>query len=405
MKRYVRTPKELDTSFIAWPFTRRGTVYFALLSTVILGSLLLAVEICDNVRSCSESAWNHVKEDRNESGDCETVREDRLLGEHINSISNFSFALVGMIAVGCGVADYIRISNTSLVSKDGTSTPKPRDSGPRNHVLRSPLFSFIFGASVWLLTVTSFLFHARRSPTTEQLDSSGYFPPLVAPTIYCTLWFVSIRISNFSFNVTWGVLTTIIIGVDLLLILLEPLFPVDLVLYAFLAMLLLWLGMLYSVKKSRCAERLRWRMYCGQEHKEWRLRGIYLVPLAIVSFGVGQYFTILDSEGVLCDGTSVWQFHSAGHALFALAFMLLYFVLRSEFIVLTEEKYDSRYELEGKRSQTASQRSPTAKNRKLTEMEYMSVKPMTSLHRTQEQNNRNKNFMSVDANFPGAAFE
>eukprot|EP00466_Bigelowiella_natans_P006902 jgi/Bigna1/69945/fgenesh1_pg.10_\ len=407
MNKYVRIPKELDTSFIAWPFTRRGTAYFALFSTGIIGSLLLAVEICDNVRSCSESAWNHIKEERSESGDCERVRESRFLGEHINCISNFGFALVGTIAVGCGVADYIRNSSTSLSLTDGTSTPRRRETGPRNHVLRSPLFSFIFGASVWLLMVTSFLFHARRSPTTEQLDSSGYFAPLVAPTIYCALWFVSIRISKLSFKLTWGVLTTIIVGVDVILILLEPFYPVDLVLYAFLAMLLFWLGMLYSVKKLRCADSLRKRMYRGQEHKEWRLRGIYLVPFAIASYGIGQYFTILDSEGVLCDETSEWQFHSAGHALFALAFMLIYFVLRSEFIVVTEEKYDSRYniEIEGKRSKTTSQRSPTTKNRKLTEMDYMSVKPMTSLHYTQEHINRNKDFMSVDANCHGAAFE
>jgi hypothetical protein len=189
MQRYLCTDVEMESSFVQWPFSSRGNIWFGSLTLVVLIILVIAFEACDQTKACYSSSWvQHIwGEEITENGYCERDRTHRFMEEHANSLSNLAFCAVGSVPIACGVADAYRpLYRSKSITKHFR----------RNHLVEFPLFSVLCGLSWWLMGIMSFSFHAHRTRLTQQLDVGSMYITMAPSTIYWLLFFLDINSSS-----------------------------------------------------------------------------------------------------------------------------------------------------------------------------------------------------------------
>ena len=173
-----------------------------------LGTLLVLILVLIGITRTFQDrniweGWTEAHELRH-PGYAETIHANEVFRTRANTWSNLAYVLVGFYALALGWCDSRR-----------------NYSADRNHLLRNPALSFLFGLMCCYLGFGSGLYHASLTRLGQQIDVAAMYAPLLA--------FIAINLGRFMPRVkfgggqkgfpTWPILTALVLLASFLLFL------------------------------------------------------------------------------------------------------------------------------------------------------------------------------------------
>lgn len=224
---------------------------------------------------------------------CERVRYGPIL-QPVNTYSNLSFVLVGLLIVSTAIGNPARAD----IEKAGKRANKP------GNLIRSrPAYTLVYGASVIVIGLGSFFYHASLTHVGLWFDLMG---------MYMLAGFM-ILYNVARFRDTGGIKFAIVYSLAMAVLGLALIFRPDWGWNIFAAMIGIAIGMeLFHLNVQR--PRIK--------------RGYLYAALATFSLAYGIWN--LDVSGILCEPESWLQGHAIWHILSAAAAGMLYLYYRSE---------------------------------------------------------------------------
>mmetsp|Transcript_4251 Transcript_4251/g.4776 ORF Transcript_4251/g.4776 Transcript_4251/m.4776 type:complete len:369 (+) Transcript_4251:117-1223(+) len=331
--------QELDESRFGWPWQRKATkisLFLVVLSVVVTIAGLL---ICDASDTCTRKAWRaSFWGDHNGGGWCEKSRDNKLLQEETNSLSNFGFVAAGVVCAICAVGDILRIRNRD---KEGFR--------PRNHTANSPFMSLHYSLGLVWSGLGSFMFHGHTTRLTYELDVAG--PILIMNSIIFSMALMFISVEN-KYVRCWKYGSYVaLIGIDWLVV--KRILDDELGVkgsYEYIEILYTYIGvqicLFLIVAFIRSNFSRNWpfvrkvnKFLYGENQFNWRLKTKTLptMTLVVVLFTTAYLVQEQLFPNLLCNPDSWFQFHALWHILCACGFLTLYLGLRSEHFDYSDE--------------------------------------------------------------------
>ena len=220
---------------------------------------------------------------------CERNRMSQLLREPVNTWTNMTFVWLGFVS-------------WSLAWSDRATSPSA------SVLQRSPIFSWVFGASMLVLGAGSFFYHASLSRVGQRWDMTGVYAVASFPIVFNGVRIVALRWKPPSHRkLVW-------IGVMVLL-------AVDVLFYTFKWSLEGKVALPVLIVLALASFGL-WRQQSG-EPLPWKR-----LFLALTCGACGIVAWWLDLTEIVCAPDSYWQGHGIWHVMMGLSAFFLYTALR-----------------------------------------------------------------------------
>eukprot|EP00924_Labyrinthula_sp_SR-Ha-C_P004645 snap_masked-scaffold_1-processed-gene-6.31-mRNA-1 protein AED:1.00 eAED:1.00 QI:0/0/0/0/1/1/2/0/317 len=298
MNEAVKVDKETNTVYL-FPVSKKtciiATFLWSLLCLTCFCILLyLDLEVEFNWASEWDRRWRRVSY-------CEEQKQDGLLAQRFNSVSNFGFIYFGGIIFALQIADAFS-RDENLIS---------------NEITKGWFYGSLFGLGLIFLGIGSFIFHAHPSKETHKYDQASM---LVYVTLLLMYFMQLLFQKSFAFNLLFKGMTSICFGVILLYVY-HPDLGIEIGLLKILEPLVSGIFILavvnFTVRSERIAVFLRKETNLGkfiQTDTELDYR---------ILFGVGLCFLLAmffqeDFVNMPCYSHSKFQFHAAWHGLASL---------------------------------------------------------------------------------------
>eukprot|EP00924_Labyrinthula_sp_SR-Ha-C_P004646 snap_masked-scaffold_1-processed-gene-6.32-mRNA-1 protein AED:1.00 eAED:1.00 QI:0/0/0/0/1/1/2/0/317 len=235
---------------------------------------------------------------------CEKKKEEGLLGQRFNSVSNFGFFFSGGIALALQITD-VFLKDENLVS---------------NEITQGWFYGTLMGLGQIYLGVGSFLFHAHPNWKTHEHDQAAMF---------CYLLFRKNKIVNLLFKVT----TCLCFGI-ILLIVYHPDIGVQRgrasgVVGGIVGGIFFFALLNFVVRNERVINILQTKTDKILYFQTQTCLDSRVFSAVSASFGVAVFFQE-QFINLPCYRNSKFQFHAAWHGLCAVGFFFVYLTVRFE---------------------------------------------------------------------------